>query len=145
MNPYEPCVWNKMTMDKQLTLLFHAGDVMMIHSLSQILTEHIIFLDKGHVHKDPLTVTRGKVHEYLGMTEDFRNRGSVVFSQCDAIKKFFHSLPDYPRGVYRSAPAPENLFKVNVESPRLDKEKQHQCHSATAKCIYFSQRSRTTL
>ena len=76
-------------MEKKLTLLFHAHDTIMTHSLPQTVTNHIKFLDERHDQKDPLTVTRGKVHDYLGMTVDVRNRGSVVLSQHYDIKKFF--------------------------------------------------------
>ena len=85
------------------------------------------------------------MYEYLGIKTWFRNRGSVVFSQYDAIKKIWNILPDYLLGECRKTPAPENAFKVYVESTRLDKEKQVQYHSVTAKRLCFSQRSRTDL
>ena len=87
-------------MEKKLPLLFHTGDVMMAHSLSPIVTNQIKFLDKDYGQKEPLTLTRGKVHEYLGMTVDFRNQGSALFNQFDAIKKFWNILPDYLHGVH---------------------------------------------
>ena len=31
----------------------------------------------------PLTVTRGKVHDYLGMTIDYSEEGKVKFTICD--------------------------------------------------------------
>ena len=43
MNPYVPCLWNKMIMEKQLTLLFHTDDSTMTHSLPQKVTDHMYF------------------------------------------------------------------------------------------------------
>ena len=80
MNPHFPRVWNEMIMESQLKLLFHTDDVFMVHPLSHVVTDQIKFLDKYYGQKDPLTVTRGKVHECLGMTVDFRTRHIVTFS-----------------------------------------------------------------
>ena len=41
MNPYDPFLQNVMIMKKKLPLLFHADDVMMAHSLSQVVTDQI--------------------------------------------------------------------------------------------------------
>lgn len=82
MNPYNPCVWNKEVLGSQLTPLFHIDDVLMTHALANAVTEHVKLLDEGHGRNDPLTVTRGKLHEHLGMTLDFRMKD-------DAIKMFW--------------------------------------------------------
>ena len=80
MNPYDPCVWNKMVLIKQLTLLFHVDDVLMNHESTRVITDHVKFLDQECGSNDPLTVTRGKVHECLGVTLNFRWKGSVAFT-----------------------------------------------------------------
>ena len=87
------------------------------HPFSQLVTDQIKFLHKEYGQKDPFTVVRGKVHECLGATVDFRNRGYLMLNKHDYIKKIWNSLPNYLRGAHRSTPAPENMFKVYVESP----------------------------
>ena len=67
-----------------------------------------------------MTITRGSIHEYLGMTIDFRMKGRCIFSQYDTIKKFWMSLPEDLRGPYKPMPAPDNLFKVDVNTEKLD-------------------------
>ena len=96
-------------------------------------------MNKRYSQNDPLMATRGKIHKYLGMTIDFRNCGSIAFSQYDAINKFWLSLPNYLYSSCRNAPRLENLFKVDIESPRLDTEWQEQYYLVTAKSLYFSQ------
>ena len=48
MNPYNPCVWNKVVLGSQLTLLFHIDDMLMTHALASVVTEYIKLLDEGY-------------------------------------------------------------------------------------------------
>ena len=90
---------------------------------------------------DPLSVTRGKLHEYLGMNLDFRKEGSVVFTRHDAIKKFWSILPDDLRGKHESVPAPENSLTLDPNSTKVGMKLKDEHHTAIEKCLYFSQRS----
>ena len=65
---------------KQLTVMFHVDDVMLIHLLPQVVTEYVKKLDSVYGQKDPLVVTHRKVHEYLGITLDFREKGRCAFT-----------------------------------------------------------------
>ena len=141
MNPYDPCVWNKIVKEKQLTILFHIDDILLSHMCANITTLYINKLQKEYGKMDALTVTRGKVHEYLGMTVDWRIAGLVNFSQYDGIKKLLKSLPDCMNGLKNTA-APEHLFKTDDESCPLDPSRKEQYHTITAKSLWFSQRSR---
>ena len=142
MNPYEPCAWNKMIQGTQLTVLFHIDDLMISHKLPQVVTEQIKLLDEVYGKHDPLTVTRGKIHEYLGITIDFSLKRGVAFSQFDFVKKFWSSLPEDLKGPYRNTPAPDYLFKIDKNAQLLDVKKKDEYYSATAKAIYLSQRTR---
>jgi len=137
MNPYEPCVWNCIIEGKQLTTLFHIDDLMLAHLQPQIVTEHIKKLDGVYGNQDPLTITRGKIHEYLGITVDFSLKRGVGFSQYDFIKKFWNSLPPDLKGPYRNIPAPDYLFKVDRHAELLDERRKDDYHSATAKSIFL--------
>ena len=69
-----------MVLEKQLTILFHIDDVMMRHKSTCIITDYIKLLDQKYGSNDPLIVTRRKIYEYLGMTLDFRQKGSMAFT-----------------------------------------------------------------
>ena len=147
MNPYDPCVWNKMVGGKQMTIMFHIDDLLMSHLLPHIVTLFIKKLEQEYATRDPLTVTRGLIHDYLGMTFDLRVPGQVALSQYDYLKKFYHGLPDnykvnYKGNKYRCTPAPADLFKRNENSPLLNDASRETYHGITAQALWLSQRSR---
>ena len=74
----------------------------------------------------PLTVHRGDVHEFLGMTIDLSRKGKVMISMIEYILWMFELLPekiqrDIKKG--KTTPAGDNLFTVNEEDPVLLNEK----------------------
>ena len=87
---------------------------------------------------DALMVTRGKVHEYLGMKVDCRTTGLVNFSQYNGIKNLLKSLPGCIKGLKNTA-TPYNLSKTDDESCPLYTIKKEQYHTTTAKQLRFSQ------
>ena len=44
------------------------------------MTDQITMLEEVYGKDGLLTVIRGKLHEYLGMTLNFRTKGCVIFS-----------------------------------------------------------------
>lgn len=71
MNPYNPCVWNKMVGKHQMSSMFHINDLLISHHHPHIVTLFIKKLEDVYEKRDPLTVTRGLVHTYLlGTTFD---------------------------------------------------------------------------
>ena len=40
-----------------------------------------------------LSITRGKLHEYLGMTLDFRNSGELWVNMVDYLKGLLEDFP----------------------------------------------------
>jgi hypothetical protein len=143
MNPYDACVWNKMVNGKQFTIVFHIDDLLLSHLNPNIVTLYIRKLHKEYGSLENLTVTRGKVHEYLGMTIDFRVKSEVRFSQYDFLKKLLNSLPESLSTGKKNTAAPEYLFKTTDESCLLDNKRKDLFHTITAKTLWLSQRSRT--
>ena len=75
LNPYDPCVANKMIEGKQMTICFHVDDCKLSHHKPKVMDRMIEWLRKEYesIFKDgsgKMTVSRGKVHTYLGMTLD---------------------------------------------------------------------------
>jgi hypothetical protein len=143
MNPYDACVWNKMVNGKQFTIVFHIDDLLLSHLNPNIVTLYIRKLHKEYGSLENLTVTRGKVHEYLGMTIDFRVKSEVRFSQYDFLKKLLNSLPDSMATGKKNTAAPEYLFKTTDSSCPLDNDRKEMFHTITAKTLWLSQRTRT--
>ena len=49
MNPYDPCVWNKVIDNKQFTTMFHVDNVLMSHDSPRVVTEYIEKLDSSYI------------------------------------------------------------------------------------------------
>ena len=77
MNPYDPCVWNKIINEKQMTVAFHVDDMKISHPNEKEVTKVINQLRYIYGKTDPMTENIGKIHEYLGMTVDYSNKGEV--------------------------------------------------------------------
>jgi hypothetical protein len=68
LNPYNNCVANKIIDGTQCTILWHVDDLKLSHLKQQVLEDLVNTLNERYRKIAPLTVTRGDVHEYLGMT-----------------------------------------------------------------------------
>lgn len=142
MNLYDPCVRNSIVGGHQLTLLFHMDDTLLTRESPPSTMQCAKKLDGMHDANDPLTVTRGRARECLGITLDFRDKRQCAFTQCDFINKFWLSLPEDLRGLCSITPDLTDLFKADADAETLDEKTKDQCHIATAKSLHFSQRTR---
>jgi len=87
-------------------------------------------------------VTRGKVHDYLGMTIDYSNKGKVKYTMYDYIYDFLEELPPEMRGTAPS-PVAGHLFEINTEDPvLLGAIEQELFHHHVAQLLYLSKRAR---
>ena len=145
MNPCDLCAFNKMIGKKQARIVFRIDDLLISHKSAHVVTMQIKMLDQEHGEMEDLAVTRGKVHECLEQTVDFQVGGECSFNQHDFIKKPHQGLPEDMKGKCRSAPAPDNPFKVGNAMEELDHNKKEQHHTITAKTHWISQQSRPDL
>jgi hypothetical protein len=82
LNPYDSCVANKTVNGSQMTICFHVDDCKMSHQSSKVIDKMIEWLRVNYesIFEDgsgKMKVSRGKIHEYLGMTLDFTQPGVV--------------------------------------------------------------------
>ena len=140
-NPYDPCVVNKIINGTQCTILWHVDDLKISHIDPDVVTE-VINLVEGEFGKEaPLTKSRGKVHEYLGMTIDFSIDGKVLFTMIDYVQGMLDELPDDMSGE-SATPASKYLFDVNADCKKLDSETSDLFHHNTAKLLFLCKRAR---
>ena len=59
----------------------------------------------------PLTSTRGKIHDYLGMTLDFTEDGIVKIDMRDYVEKVLGKMPDKMDGT-ATTPEASHLFQM---------------------------------
>ncbi len=75
INPYDPCVGNKIVNGKQLTLQWHVDDLMISHV--DIMAINKFLQELKAIYGDSLTESIGKQHDYLGMIFDFSSKNEV--------------------------------------------------------------------
>jgi hypothetical protein len=73
MNPYDPCIWNKVS--SQCTICFHLDDCKISHKSQKVIDTAVEWLPKDYksIFEDgnrKKTMHQGKVHKYLGMILD---------------------------------------------------------------------------
>ena len=143
INPYDWCVANKMIDGKQCTILWHVDDLKISHVSADVVTRIIQQLDDRFGKEAPITVTRGKKHDYLGMELDFSKPGCVIISMFKYINTMLDELPTEFEG-HAPTPAAENLFEVRPDEERtlLNKELSGIYHHFSAKLLFLSQRAR---
>ena len=91
--------------------------------------------------EDPLTITRGKVHDYLGMTFDYSTTGKVAITMQDYIERMLDDLPQDMNGT-AATPAASHLFDVNPGAVRLDHNTADLFHTTVAKLLFLCKRAR---
>jgi Reverse transcriptase (RNA-dependent DNA polymerase) len=148
LNPYDPCVANKMIGGSQMTLCWHVDDMKISHKDPLAVDDFTLWL--RHTYEEILQdgsgemkVTRGKVHEYLGMTLDFSTRGSVKISMVPYVKEMINDFEQHdPCDKTATTPAGEHVFKVREDVKKLPEETAKIFHNFTAKALFVTKRSR---
>jgi hypothetical protein len=124
INPYDPCIANKIVDGHQLTLRLHVDDLMISHVDMSAIND---FLQKlKMIYGDSLTESTGKQHNYLGMIFDFSSKNEVQISMNLYISKIIKEFPEEIVGK-TSTPAGDHLFKIKEYGCKLDDEMQMAC------------------
>ena len=144
INPYDWCVANKQIEGRQCTLIWHVDDMKISHGDSRVVDSIIRMLEEEFGKETPLTIRRGKIHDYLGMNLDFSLDNKVQISMEDYIKNMLAELPaDMDR--IATTPAAEHLFKINETPTYLDRKDAMFFHHNMAKLLFLRKRARPDL
>jgi hypothetical protein len=125
INPYDFCVANKIINGKQCTVVWHVDDLKVSHVDPAVMTSILDLLDGKYGQevvggkRSPLTITRGVLHYYLGMTLDYSESGVVKIDMRDYVKKILDKMPANMDGTATS-PAAEHLFQIQDDIELLD-------------------------
>ncbi|KAG7373146.1 reverse transcriptase RNA-dependent DNA polymerase [Nitzschia inconspicua] len=121
INPYDPCVANKIVNGKQLTITWHVDDLKVSHMQPSVVTEFMDWVKKMYGQIGEVKITRGKVHEYLGMKLIYNSDGSMTIDMSDYIQSMIDAFPiKYLEGKSVSSPWNDNLFKVDEHSKEVN-------------------------
>jgi hypothetical protein len=139
INPYDPCVANKIINDKQMTICWHVDDLFIGHVDPIVVTSFLDWLAQRYDTDDKkLNVIRGHKHDYLGMNLDFSTTGEVQIDMIPYIKKISEAFPEKITGV-QSTPAGDRLFQVRppTEATFLSEEQARAFHHTTAQLLFL--------
>jgi hypothetical protein len=147
INPYDFCVANKTINGKQCTIVWHVDDLKISHVDPKVVTTILNLLDSKYGQeivggkRAPLTVKRGKLHDYLGMTLDYSEPGCVKVDMTDYVTKILDETPEDMEGTATS-PASAHLFKIIEGIELLDETTSELFHATVAKLLFLCKRAR---
>jgi hypothetical protein len=85
-----------------------------------------------------MTVSRGKIHKYLGMTLDYSAPVQVKITMLDYVDEilaaFYKAEPK--GGGTKTSADPDSLFKVDEDCEKLSQSKAVEFHNLVAKTLY---------
>jgi hypothetical protein len=149
INPYNPCVANKIVDGTQMTICFHVDDCKLSHHSSRANKNMVDWLRQEYesIFEDgsgEMTVSRGRVHKYLGMTLDYTVCSQVNISMFDYVDKIINAFDkaEPKGGGTKSSTAPDDLFKVDEGREKLLAEKAVEFHNLVAKTLYTTKQAR---
>ena len=92
LNPYDPCVANKVINGKQMTICWHMDDLKASHHDPGQVTK---FGDRlGRKYGVAVAAHCGKVYNYLGMVFDFSAKGKVMVTMIEYSKNMIKDFPE---------------------------------------------------
>jgi hypothetical protein len=149
INHYDLCVANKIIEGKQMTICFHVDNFKLSHCKKKVMDTMIEYLHKEYesILKDgtgAMTVSRDKIHRYLGMNLNYNTQGQVNITMFDYIDKFLTAFDkaEPKGGGTKTSAAPDSLFKVEESCKKLAQNKAMESHNLVAKTLYVTKRAR---
>ena len=135
LNPYDPRVGNCDLNGSQMTITWHVDDLNISHVDGEEVTKMIGWFKSIY---GKVKVSRGKLHQYLGMDMDFGEKGKLKMSMVTFPKKTIGEFPEAMTGS-ATTPAVEHLFRVREEDERkmIDEERAQAFHDAVAQLLFY--------
>ena len=117
-NKYDDCVVNKMVNGQQMTVVWHIDNLKVSHVDATEVEKFVRQMVDTFGKDTPLTVSRGQVHDYLGLTLDFHTKGEVQINMEHYIDMMLQDAPEEMKGT-ATTPATSHLFNVNNKDPQF--------------------------
>ena len=87
VNPYDPCVANKMVNGKQHTVCWHVDDLKASHVETKVNHDFLEWLNEKYGSLAKVMATRGKEHDYLAMLLWFTADGAVIIDMTPYVSE----------------------------------------------------------
>ena len=145
VNPYDWCMVNKDINGKQCTIGWHFDDLKISHADKDVVEEIIMALNDKYGKETPISVHRGPIQEYLGMTIDYTLKGKVSFRMPQYIEDLLQECLESIMKGTSTTPAANHLFQTNENAEKLSTMDAMLYHHLVAKLLYLGKRTRPDL
>ena len=85
-NPYNACFMNWDIKGNQCTIGWHVDNLKISHKDESVVEQVLKNINEEFGKESPLTITRGYIHKYLGMTIDYSSPKKVKFHMKNYIE-----------------------------------------------------------
>ena len=110
VNTYDHCVVNKMVDGAQMTVCWHVYGLKISHRDEEIVTAFSV--DMANIYGSNTTISRGRVHDYLGMELDFGTfPGTLIVSMIKYLQKIIDEFSEVLRST-KACPVSDNIFNI---------------------------------
>ncbi len=143
VNPYDPCVANRLVNGKQHTVTWHVDDLKSSHVDPKVNDTFLEWLKKKYADDNigEVKATRGHKHDYLAMILDYSTPGVLKVDMTSYVKSMVEDFPEKIEGKGKF-PWTENLFKVDPDSKKLKPERAKVFHTFVMKGMFLCKRGR---
>ena len=132
---------NTITKDKQCTTLWNVDNLKTSHVDPVVISRVLAEIDAEYEKIWKMTITRGKVHKYLGMTIDYSSPGKVIFLMIDYIGNMIDDITESMKGE-SDTPDAHQLFEISEDTTNIYQANADIFHNFEAKLIYLPRRAR---
>lgn len=141
ISEYDNCVFFKYINGKQIIAALHVDDFFLTAAGGE--SDLDIVINEIKTRYDEVTVNRGKLLTYLGITFDFSKEGEVSLSMTDYVDNAVKLYEDtYGILGVSKTPANDDIFKVDESSGFLDTNKAKDYHSHVMRAQYLAKHQR---
>jgi hypothetical protein len=143
VNPYDPCVANRMVNGKQHTVTWHVDDLKSSHVDPKVNDQFLEWLQSKYASDQigEVKAVRGHRHDYLAMVLDYSRPGVLQVDMTKYVKSMIEDFPLKLEGI-GTFPWTAKLFTVDTKSKRLDDERASVFHTFVMKGMFLSKRAR---
>ena len=128
-------------MTKNCTILWNFDDLKTSHVDPAVVSSILSGIDVEYGKIVKMTITRGKLYKYPGMTNDYSSSGKVIFSVIKYIGKILDGIPEDTKGG-SDTPATHHIFDISEGATKLSQYNADLFHIFLAQLLYLSKRAR---
>ena len=142
MNPYEPCVANKIIKGSQHTVASFVDDLKTSHKLKEVNDEFLVWLEATNRKIADVKGIRGTRHDYRAMSLDFSESGVMKVDMVEYVTDMVKDFPDNLPKKKVMCPWTDKMFRINENSKPLDEKCKEIFHTFTIKGMFVCKHAR---